>query len=219
MTDTTPAEAMHRPTTTYRPRLLAWPAAFAPVLAEYDDAHEAWSLAAHELHEAIAAVPRAEAEDAAAFARTVAEGTKPDARGRATRARLDLDTHVIRTARARERATASTDALKQAIREHGHDLVPAVVSTLRGAAEDYARALEHARREVTTAAARLRDASGLPHLVRPILDGAGVGTPDMLTPDAPAWPVDPTGSLLGRIDRLERDWSRASTATTTNARV
>jgi len=215
MTDTTPAEATFHPTTCYRPsaRLLAWPPAFADVLAEYDRTHEEWSLAHHELHESIARVPLAEAEDASAFARTVAEGSKPDPRGRATRARLDVDAQVIRTARARERATASTDALKAAVREHGADLVPAVVESIRQAAEDYGAALDRARTELGTAAARLRDAAALPVLVRPVLDGAGLGTPDLGTPEPVAWPVDPSASLLGRLDRLEREWSRTTTRT------
>lgn len=208
-----PLEQHHRPATTLRPHVLAWPDTFADVLAEYDRTHREWSLASHALHEAINAVPRAEAEDAAALTESVRAGGKVDPGGRADKARRAVSVEAERTAAAREAATRATDALKAAISGHGDELLPAVVETVRAAAEDYSRVLAEARGAVMAAAARLRDASSLPHLIRPNLSRAGLGVPDLGIPAVPSWPVDPTASVLARVDRLARDWERTSATT------
>lgn len=201
-----PVEAGHSPTHVYYAPGLDYPAPVAEAIAAYAAAHAAHTAEYVALLDLIAAVPVAEAEDAAALTASARAGGKVDPGGRADRARRTADAQAVRTADARVKATTTTDRLRAALDAHGEHLTGPVLAGIRAAADNYEDVIDRARRDVGAAARALQDAGASVRMLTPALRRAGLQTaPDLEVPPAtPAWPARPTAALLASLDTLER---------------
>jgi hypothetical protein len=206
------SEITASPTEVYIDTSITYPPSVTKAISSYEAARQTWATEYAALHAAETAVSTAAAEDARALSDTAASG-KVDPGGREVKAARAAHVADVRTAQAREKATAQADVLKAAIAAAGPDLIPIVLDYIRTKADDYETTLEDARRKITAAAVALQDATSGMRMVAAVLRNEyGLSLPSFSAVAQPTWPMTPCAAVTSRLDLVERVVAEKTTA-------